>query len=85
MVTGGPFSGAKAQPGSDSDHSPPSIAEVEKELELYFLSPKLPSWHVVGQLFLTFIFGKYAKKGKFRTVRDHQERMVGGGAPQYHT
>jgi len=37
--TGGPFSGAKARPRRDADHSPPSTAEVENE-ELYFLSPK---------------------------------------------
>jgi hypothetical protein len=28
---GGPFPGAKAQPGRDADHSPPSSAEVEYE------------------------------------------------------
>jgi hypothetical protein len=27
--TGGPFPGAKARPGHDADHSPPSSAEVE--------------------------------------------------------
>jgi hypothetical protein len=31
MGTGGPFPGAKAQPGRDADHSPPSSAEVENE------------------------------------------------------
>jgi hypothetical protein len=31
MVTGGPFPGAKARPGRDADHSPPSSAEVENE------------------------------------------------------
>jgi hypothetical protein len=31
MGTGGPFSGAKARPGRDADHSPPSSAEVENE------------------------------------------------------
>jgi hypothetical protein len=29
MGTGGPFPGAKARPGRDADHSPPSSAEVE--------------------------------------------------------
>jgi hypothetical protein len=29
--TGGPFSGAKARPGRDADHSPPSSAEVVNE------------------------------------------------------
>jgi hypothetical protein len=28
---GGPFSGAKARPGRDADHSPPPSAEVENE------------------------------------------------------
>jgi hypothetical protein len=31
MGTGCPFPGAKAQPGHDADHSPPSSAEVENE------------------------------------------------------
>jgi hypothetical protein len=31
MDTGGPFSGAKARPELDADHSPPSRAEVENE------------------------------------------------------
>jgi hypothetical protein len=31
MGTGGPFPGAKARPGRDADHSPPSCAEVEYE------------------------------------------------------
>jgi hypothetical protein len=31
MGTGGPFPGAKARPGRDSDHSPPSSVEVENE------------------------------------------------------
>jgi hypothetical protein len=31
MGTGGPFPGAKARPGRDADHSPPSSAEVEDE------------------------------------------------------
>jgi hypothetical protein len=31
MGTGGPFSGNKARPGRDADHSPPSSAEVENE------------------------------------------------------
>jgi hypothetical protein len=47
--TGGPFPGAKAQPGSDDNHSPPSTAEVENE-ELYFLSTQAPSWCIVEQL-----------------------------------
>jgi hypothetical protein len=31
MGTGGPFAGAKARPGRDADHSPPSSAEVENK------------------------------------------------------
>jgi hypothetical protein len=31
MGTGGPFPGAKARPGRDADHSPPSSAEAENE------------------------------------------------------
>jgi hypothetical protein len=31
LGTGGPFPGAKAWPGCDADHSPPSSAEVEYE------------------------------------------------------
>jgi hypothetical protein len=40
MGTVGLFPGAEARPGRDADHSPPSIAEVENEEELYPLSPK---------------------------------------------
>jgi hypothetical protein len=31
MGTGGSFPGGKAQPGRDTDHSPPSSAEVKNE------------------------------------------------------
>jgi hypothetical protein len=31
MGTEGPFRGAKARPGRDADHSPPSSAEVKNE------------------------------------------------------
>jgi hypothetical protein len=31
MGTGGPFLGAKARPGRNADHSPPSSAEVDNE------------------------------------------------------
>jgi hypothetical protein len=41
--TGCPFPGAKARPGCDADHWPPSSAKVENE-ELYILSPK----HICG-------------------------------------
>jgi hypothetical protein len=49
MGNGGPFSGTKARPGHEDDHSPLSSAEVENE-ELYLLSLQASSWHVVGQL-----------------------------------
>jgi hypothetical protein len=49
MGTGGPFPGAIAQPGCDTDHLPPKSAEVENE-ELYLLSTQVPLWHVVEQL-----------------------------------
>jgi hypothetical protein len=41
MGTGGSFPGGKARPERDADHSPLSSAEVKKEWELYFLSPKM--------------------------------------------
>jgi hypothetical protein len=37
----------------DADHSPPSSAEVKKELELYLLSPKAPPWRVMGPVYFT--------------------------------
>jgi hypothetical protein len=46
MGTGGPLPGAKARPGRDAKHSPPSSAEIENEHELYLLSPHAPSWRV---------------------------------------
>jgi hypothetical protein len=39
MGTAGPFSGGKAQPERDADHSPPSSAEIVNE-ELYLSPPK---------------------------------------------
>jgi hypothetical protein len=42
MGTMGPFPGVKARPGRDAKHSPPSIAEVLNEYELYILSPTAP-------------------------------------------
>jgi hypothetical protein len=54
--TGGSFSGGKARPGRDADHSPPSSADVKYGKELYLLSPLLPPWRVAGHLcFLPFI------------------------------
>jgi hypothetical protein len=52
MGTGGPFPGAKARPGLDADHSPPSSAEVESEYEVYILSPQALPLRVVWQLFI---------------------------------
>jgi hypothetical protein len=46
MGTGCPFLGAKARQGRDTDHSPPSSAEVVNERELYVLSPQTPSRRV---------------------------------------
>jgi hypothetical protein len=48
--TGLPLAMGKARPGRDTDHSPPSSAEVMNELELYHLSPQTPPWRVVGLL-----------------------------------
>jgi hypothetical protein len=49
--TGGPFPGGKARPGRDTDHTPPSSAEVKNEYELYLISPQAPPWRVAGQLY----------------------------------
>jgi hypothetical protein len=51
MGTWGPFLGGKARPGRDTDHSPPSNAEVVNEQGLYFLSPQAPPWRVAGLLY----------------------------------
>jgi hypothetical protein len=40
MGTGGPFPGSKSRPGNDSDHSPPSSAEVNNEQEVYNSPPR---------------------------------------------
>jgi hypothetical protein len=48
--------GGKAWPGRDTDRSPPSSAEVKNEQELYLLSPHVPPWCVVGQLYFFFTF-----------------------------
>jgi hypothetical protein len=42
------------QPGRDTDHSPPSSAEVMNEEELYLLS-QAPPWHVAGLLYFTLL------------------------------
>jgi hypothetical protein len=60
VSTGGPFPGAKFRPGRDADHSPPSSAAVENELELYLLSTQALSWRVVGQLSFNEIYFTYA-------------------------
>jgi hypothetical protein len=51
MGNGGPFPGGKARPGRDSDHSPPSSAEVVNS-RCYISSPLLRLHRcVVGLLF----------------------------------
>jgi hypothetical protein len=52
MGTGGPFPAGEARPGRDADHSPPSSAEVVKELELYLLSPPKASTACSGTALL---------------------------------
>jgi hypothetical protein len=39
MGTGGPYLGVK-WPGSEADHSPPTSAEVKKNVDVYIHSPK---------------------------------------------
>jgi hypothetical protein len=56
MGTGGPFPGGKARPERDTDHSPPSSAEVMYELELCLFSPQAPPWRVAGLLYFTLGF-----------------------------
>jgi hypothetical protein len=51
-VPGGPFLGGKARPGRDTDHSPPSSAEVKNKRERYLPTPQTPTWRVEGQLIL---------------------------------
>jgi hypothetical protein len=65
MGTGGPFSGGKARPGRDVDHSPPSSGEVKYELELYLLSPHVPPWRVAGQLYFFYFTYKYTQINDF--------------------
>jgi hypothetical protein len=52
MGTRSSFPGSKGWPGDNADHSPPSSAKVKKEYELYLLSPKVPSWCVMGLFYL---------------------------------
>jgi len=68
MGTGGPLPGAKARPGRDAHHSPPSSAEVKNEWELYFLSPQAPLWCVVGQLYLFYIVDKVETRALVRAL-----------------
>jgi hypothetical protein len=83
MGTGGHFSGGKARPGRDADHSPPSSAEVKYELELYLLSPHVPPWHVGGQLTSNKeklsnyrMFTQYNKKHAFSTKGEKQNNYI---------
>jgi len=43
MGTGVSLPGVK-RPGRETDHSPPSSAEVKGRVELYLHSPNMPSW-----------------------------------------
>jgi hypothetical protein len=56
MGTGGSFSGGKARPGRDADHSPPSSAEVKKKQELHILSTKAPPRRLADHFTFTFTF-----------------------------
>ncbi|KDR21663.1 hypothetical protein L798_03788 [Zootermopsis nevadensis] len=44
----GSFPEGKARLGRGADHSPPSIAEVKNEQEIYLLSHQVPTWRIVG-------------------------------------
>jgi hypothetical protein len=55
MGTGGPIPEAKARPGRDADHSPPSSAEVRNEQELYS-SPPSAFVECSGTALLCFCF-----------------------------
>jgi hypothetical protein len=50
--TGGPFPGGKARPGSHTDHSPPSSADVINKWNYTSSPPQAPPLGVVGQLLL---------------------------------
>jgi hypothetical protein len=52
MGTSGHYSGTKAWPERDADHSPPSSAEVVNEYDVYILSPPSLLRCVVGLLYL---------------------------------
>jgi hypothetical protein len=44
MGTRGSFHGGVKRLGRETDHSPPSSAEVKEYVELYLHSPTMPSW-----------------------------------------
>jgi hypothetical protein len=54
MGNGGPFPGGEVRPGCDTDHAPPSSAEVMNE-ELYLLSPLHLYRFVLGMLYLSYL------------------------------
>jgi hypothetical protein len=57
----------KARMERDTDHSPPSSAEVKNEYELY-PSPLKCLWHVVGLLY-SFFFLLLLKLYRIRNIR----------------
>jgi hypothetical protein len=55
MGTWGHFSGGKARPGRNANHSPPSNADVVNEYKLYLISPSTSK----GVLWYYFTFIAY--------------------------
>jgi hypothetical protein len=62
--TGGPFAGVKERQGCDTDHSPPSSAEVMNEYELYLLS--FCAFMVCSGTTLLYCFSQFYHARKYR-------------------
>jgi hypothetical protein len=75
MGTGGPFTGGKARPGRDADHSPPPSAEVVNE-ELYLLSPQAPPWRLAVVLYFFFTFMDMQQKSSYIWTSYEQHRKL---------